>query len=58
MIIEREHPLPDEIWERYQRAMSSPDVSPLERQQLASMMGLAMMLTAATKLMLDDLAIR
>lgn len=58
MIIEREHPLPEEIWDRYQRAMNSPDVSPLEREQLASMMGLAMMLTAATKLMLDDLAIR
>ena len=58
MIIEREHPLPEEIWERYQRALSSPDVSPEEKQQLSGMMGLAMMLTAATRLMLDDLAIR
>jgi hypothetical protein len=54
MITQREHPLPDEIFDRVQRAMSSPNLSKEQKQDLAAMLGTSMMLAAACKLMLDD----
>jgi hypothetical protein len=58
MIAEKDIPTPGDLEERYLRALASPDLSPEEKRELATLMGMSLMFASATRLLLDDLGIR
>ena len=57
MINQKEHPTPEQIAERVRRAYKSPNMTFEEKKDLAMLFGMAMMMAAACKQMLDDYGI-
>jgi hypothetical protein len=58
MITEKDIPTPGDLEERYLRALESPNLSPEEKREIATLMGMSLMFASALRLMLDDLSIR
>lgn len=54
MIHKEEHPLPEDLEERVKRAYLSRRLTLEDKKELSIMFGMAMMMAAAVKQMLDD----